>query len=57
LLLVGVTEVQRMTAVGSGTSVGRHEIMGSVIRLTILPGLPSVHSRSSDFGNRTVQGE
>jgi hypothetical protein len=57
LLLVGVTKVQGVTAVGSGTSVGRHKIVGSVIRQTILPVSTSVHSRNSDFGDRSVQGE
>jgi hypothetical protein len=57
LLLVGVTAVQGVTAAGSGTSVGKHEIMGSDIRQTILPGLPSEHPRNSDFGGRIVQGE
>jgi hypothetical protein len=57
LLLVGVTDVQGVTAVGSGTSVGRHETIGSVIRQTILPGLPLDHSRNSDIGDRTAQGD
>jgi len=57
LLFVGVTDVQGVTAVGSGTSVGRHEIIGSVIRQTSLTGLPSEHSKNSDIGDRTAQGE
>jgi len=51
MLLVGVIQVQGVTAAGSGTSVRRHEIVCSVIRKTILRESPSAHYRNSDFGD------